>query len=151
MTQRRRRGFTLVEVLVAIVIVALGSAAVLSSLRTAADSAARQRERMFAGYVAMNRLVETRLEPEWPAVGTSEGAVEMAGVRWQWRQEITRTPFAGVLQVTVSARPAPAAADKAGSGRDGGWVVTLTGARGRSVAPDPAQDRLWDLARREGG
>jgi type II secretion system protein I len=49
-----RRGFTLIEVLVALIIVALGAAAVLTALRTAADSAQRQRERMLAGQVAMN-------------------------------------------------------------------------------------------------
>lgn len=143
----RRRGFTLVEVLVALVIVALGAAAVLSALRTAADSAQRQRERMLAGQVAMNRMVETRLEPEWPTTGTREGSVEMGGRRWQWRQQIDRSPYEGVLQITVQVRPEPAAAAKT----DQGWTVTLTGARGRSLLADPASDRLWDLARREGG
>lgn len=141
----RRRGFTLVEVLVALIIVALGATAVLGALRTAADSAQRQRERMLAGQVAMNRIAETRLEPEWPATGTSEGSAEMGGRRWQWRQEIGRTPFAGVVQITVRVRPEPTD----GSKNDEGWSVTLTGARGRSLLADPGSDRLWDLARRE--
>ena len=141
----RRRGFTLVEVLVALIIVALGAAAVLAALRTAADSAQRQRERMLAGQVAMNRIAETRLEPEWPTTGTSEGSAEMGGRRWQWRQEIGRTPFAGVVQITVRVRPEPTD----GSKNDEGWSVTLTGARGRSLLADPNSDRLWDLARRE--
>lgn len=143
----RARGFTLVEVLVALIIVALGSAAVLAALRTAADSAGRQRERMLAGYVAMNRIVETRLEPEWPAAGSSEGAVEMGGRRWRWRQEISTTPVAGVLQITVRVRPETAAR----TDRDAAWTVTLTGARGSGLSRDPALDRAWDLARREGG
>ncbi|MFM7706669.1 MAG: type II secretion system minor pseudopilin GspI [Gammaproteobacteria bacterium] len=150
---RRSRGFTLVEVLVALVIVALCAAAVLGALRTAADSAQRQRERMLAGYVAMNSLVETRLEPEWPSAGTSDGTAEMGGRRWQWRQEITRTPFEGVLQIRVSVRPETASRAGAGSGADpddGTWTVTLTGARGRDLLLDPGYDRLWDLARREG-
>jgi general secretion pathway protein I len=133
-----RRGFTLIEVLVALIIVALGAAAVLTALRTAADSAQRQRERMLAGQVAMNRITETRLEPEWPSTGTREGSAEMGGRRWQWRQEIGRTPFDGVVQITVRVRP------EVQSG------LTLTGARGRSLLADPGADRLWDLARREG-
>lgn len=146
----RSSGFTLIEVLVALVIVALGAAAVLDALRTAADSSARQRERMLAGYVAMNRIVETRLEPDWPAVGTREGGVEMGGRRWQWRQRITSTPYAGVLQITVQVRP-EAAAGAPVQEADGPWTVTLTGARGRELLTDPAYDRLWDLARPEGG
>ena len=148
-------GFTLVEVLVALVIVALGAAAVLVALRTAADSAQRQRERMLAGYVAMNRLTETRLEPEWPNLGTREGVVEMGGRSWRWRQEITRTPSEGVLQITVQVRAeAPQGATPGRSvtriDSGSGWTVTLTGARGRSILIDPTPDRLWDTARREG-
>ena len=67
------RGFTLVEVLVALIIVALGSAAMLSALASSARAAERIRERMIAGFVAMNRLTETRLEPEFPGVGRREG------------------------------------------------------------------------------
>lgn len=141
-----RRGFTLIEVLVALIIVALGAAAVLTALRTAADSAQRQRERMLAGQVAMNRITETRLEPEWPSTDTREGSAEMGGRRWQWRQEIGRTPFDGVVQITVRVRPEVQSGLKA----DEGWLVTLTGARGRSLLADPGADRLWDLARREG-
>ena len=141
-----RRGFTLIEVLVALIIVALGAAAVLTALRTAADSAQRQRERMLAGQVAMNRITETRLEPEWPSTGTREGSAEMGGRRWRWRQEIGRTPFDGVVQITVRVRPEVQSGLKA----DEGWLVTLTGARGRSLLADPGADRLWDLARREG-
>ena len=139
--------------LVALVIVALGATAMLVALRTAADSAQRQRDRMLAGYVAMNRIVETRLEPEWPSLGSREGVVEMGGRPWRWRQEITRTPFDGVLQITVQVRAEPQGGDTgrgAGTGRDGGWAVTLTGARGRSLLLDPLPDRLWDTARREG-
>ena len=141
-----RRGFTLIEVLVALIIVALGAAAVLTALRTAADSAQRQRERMLAGQVAMNRISEARLEPEWPSTGTREGSAEMGGRRWQWRQEIGRTSFDGVVQITVRVRPEVQSGLKA----DEGWLVTLTGARGRSLLADPGADRLWDLARREG-
>lgn len=150
---RAAAGFTLVEVLVALVIVALGATAMLVALRTAADSAQRQRERMLAGYVAMNRIVETRLEPEWPSLGSREGVVEMGGRPWRWRQEITRTPFDGVLQITVQVRAEPSGGNTrggAGTGRDAGWAVTLTGARGRSLLLDPLPDRLWDTARREG-
>ncbi len=85
------RGFTLVEVLVALIIVALGSAAMLSALASSARAAERIRERMIAGFVAMNRLTETRLEPEFPGVGRREGEIEMGGSRWAWQEEVVRT------------------------------------------------------------
>jgi general secretion pathway protein I len=140
-----RRGFTLVEVLVALIIVALGSAAMLAALGNSARAAERIRERTLAGYVAMNRLTETRLEPEFPALGIREGIEEMGGLRWAWRQQVSPTPIEGVLQITVSVR-----SGEAESGRDAdGWLVQITGARGAAVSADPLDDRLWDLARRQ--
>jgi general secretion pathway protein I len=140
------RGFTLVEVLVALIIVALGSAAMLTALGNSARAAERIRERTLASYVALNRLSETRLEPEFPAEGTREGTAEMGGARWAWRQEIARTPIEGVLQITVRVRsddPGRAAPDDRT-----GWLVAITGARGAAVSLDPLGDRAWDAARR---
>ena len=135
-------GFTLVEVLVALVIVAIGSAAVLSALTTGADSTARLRERSFAEWVASNRLVEARMSREAPKPGTRQGEVEFAGSMWQWREDIGRTPIKGMLQIKVSARP------KASAGEREEWLVTLIGFHGASVAPPPGADVAWDVARR---
>lgn len=135
-------GFTLVEVLVALVIVALGSAAVLSALTTGADSTARLRERSFAEWVASNRLVEARTSREAPKPGSREGEVEFAGSTWQWREDIGRTPIKGMLQIKVSARP------KAADGEREEWLVTLIGFHGASVAAPPGADAAWDMARR---
>lgn len=144
------RGFTLVEVLVALIIVALGSAAMLSALASSARAAERIRERMIAGFVAQNRLTETRLEPEFPGVGRREGEIEMGGSRWAWQEEVVRTPIEGVLQITVRVRgnepktPGRTSADPA----QAGWLVTIAGARGTAVSADPLLDRLWDSAQR---
>lgn len=135
-------GFTLVEVLVALVIVALGSAAVLSALTTGADSTARLRERSFAEWVASNRLVEARTSREAPKPGLREGEVEFADSTWQWREDIGRTPIKGMLQIKVSARP------KAADGEREEWLVTLIGFHGASVASPPGADAAWDMARR---
>ena len=144
------RGFTLVEVLVALIIVALGSAAMLSALASSARAAERIRERMIAGFVAMNRLTETRLEPEFPGVGRREGEIEMGGSRWAWQEEVVRTPIEGVLQITVRVRgnePTTPGRTSAVS-TQAGWLVTIAGARGTAVSADPLLDRLWDSAQR---
>lgn len=145
------RGFTLVEVLVALIIVALGSAAMLSALASSARAAERIRERMIAGFVAMNRLTETRLEPEFPGVGRREGEIEMGGSRWAWQEEVVRTPIEGVLQITVRVRgndPTTPGRTSAVSAQ-AGWLVTIAGARGTAVSADPLFDRLWDSAQRK--
>jgi general secretion pathway protein I len=146
----RNRGFTLVEVLVALIIVALGSAAMLSALASSARAAERIRERMIAGFVAQNRLTETRLEPEFSGIGRREGEIEMGGSRWAWQQEVVRTPIEGVLQITVRVRGIEATApdSTAAASSQAGWLVTIAGARGAAVSTDPLLDRLWDSAQR---
>jgi general secretion pathway protein I len=140
----------LVEVLVALIIVALGTAAMLSALASSARAAERIRERMIAGFVAMNRLTETRLEPEFPGIGRREGEIEMGGSRWVWQQEVVRTPIDGVMQITVRVRGVEATTPGStqASSAQTGWLVTIAGARGAAVSTDPLLDRLWDSAQR---
>jgi hypothetical protein len=105
---------------------------------------------MIAGFVAMNRLTETRLEPEFPGVGRREGEIEMGGSRWAWQQEVVRTPIEGVLQITVRVRgndPTTPGRTSAVSAQ-AGWLVTIAGARGTAVSADRLLDRLWDSAQR---
>ena len=101
----RARGFTLVEVLVALVIVAAGAAVVLSSLNTAVNSTVYLRDKTFAQWVAENRIAETRLATTPPANGTTEGEVDFAGQRWRWRQKIENAQVPGLRRIDVSVRP----------------------------------------------
>jgi hypothetical protein len=105
---------------------------------------------MIAGFVAMNRLTETRLEPEFPGIGRREGEIEMGGSRWVWQQEVVRTPIDGVMQITVRVRGVEATTPGStqASSAQTGWLVTIAGARGAAVSTDPLLDRLWDSAQR---
>jgi len=133
------RGFTLVEVLVALAVVALGSAAVMSAIGTGADASARLRERTYAEWVALNRLAEIRISREWPLASNEVGEETMAGQRWQWRQTIESSDVRGVWRIRVDARPALATnADN--------WLVTVHGARGDDLASLGRDDAIWDTA-----
>ena len=57
----RCRGFTLLEVLVALVIVAFGMGAVLSALSSSANNIAALREKTIAEWVGMNQIADVRL------------------------------------------------------------------------------------------
>lgn len=134
----RLRGFTLVEVLVALVIVAIGMAAVLASLTSAADTTAYLRERSFAEWVAMNRIAELRLQRQRPADGKSSGDAEFAGRRWRWEQEILELEIPGTRRIDVRVRPADAT-----GGRNAGWVATVSGIIGDAVAPPDGHVLAW--------
>ncbi|MGB1561367.1 MAG: type II secretion system minor pseudopilin GspI [Sinimarinibacterium flocculans] len=88
---RRDRGFTLIEMVAAVAVLAMAMAAILSGMARYADNAAHLRERTMALWVAHNRLTEIELQPVWPDVGRSDGEMELAGQKWKWQVEVKET------------------------------------------------------------
>jgi general secretion pathway protein I len=128
----RATGFTLIEVLVALAIVAIGMSALLAALSSSADSATYLRDKSFAEWVALNRIQEVRVALQRPKTGKTDGEAEMAGQKWRWSQEVLETEVKGILRIDVSVRPSslPIAADS-----DTGWYTTVSGIVGDAVAP----------------
>jgi general secretion pathway protein I len=133
----RKRGFTLVEVLVALVIVAIGMSAVLATLTSAADTTLYLREKSFAEWVAMNRIAELRLQARRAAAGKDSGEAEFAGRRWRWEQEIVKLDVPGTYRIDVRVRPNETAT------RNAAWVATVTGIMGDAVAPPDGVPGPW--------
>lgn len=99
-------GFTLVEVLVALAVLALGLGAVLQAAAGGAATMTELRERTLAAWVAGNRLNAARLAPRWPELGSSQGQAEMAGGRWLWRLEVSATADRDLRRLRVRVWPA---------------------------------------------
>lgn len=102
---RRGTGFTLIEVVVAVAIIAIGMGAVISGTARYADHAAGLREKTVALWVAHNRLTEIGLQPSWPELGASDGDVEMAGAEWHWEVKVLETPDPRVRRVDIQVGP----------------------------------------------
>ena len=79
-SERRQAGFTLLEVLVALVIVGLGLTAVFGQLNQTLMATGLLRDKTFATWVAVDRITELRVSAEFPDVGERSDSVEMAGV-----------------------------------------------------------------------
>lgn len=110
---RADRGFTLLEVLVALVIVAFGMGALMATLTAAATSVERLRDKSFAEWVALNRISEVRLGKAAPTKGKTSGESELGGQKWQWTQEIDDANFPGMLRIDVRVmRKGPNAGDE---------------------------------------
>ena len=81
----RARGFTLIEVLVALAIIAFGLIAVFGQVSQTATAALRLRDKTLAQWVALNKITELRLTGQYPRAGSTDSDdVEMAGVRWHY-------------------------------------------------------------------
>lgn len=89
--KRGAHGFTLVEVLIALAIIAFGLIGVFGQLSQSATAAARLRDKTLASWVAMNQLTQLRLSGEYPGVGTHSDEVEMANRRWRYEISISET------------------------------------------------------------
>lgn len=150
----RSRGFTLIEVLIALTIVALSAGALLGAVTSSASNVIYLKEKTLAEWVALNRLTEVRIAVDMPAEGRRKGNTTMAGMRWEWEEEVTELPVVeGLFRVDVRAhatgeavndsRPVQQSSSQTvtpttSSGSESSkinWTSTVTGVVGSSRSP----------------
>ncbi|HEX5208354.1 MAG TPA: type II secretion system minor pseudopilin GspI [Steroidobacteraceae bacterium] len=143
MSPAPQRGFTLIEVLVALAIVAIGMAAVLEALTSSANTAVYLQDKTFAEWVALNRLETVRLSGNMPGTGTSNDKTVYAGRSWEWQQKVS--PLPGMAQITdvreieIDVRPADSTA-----GDNRGWYASVTGFMSANLfAPPQSPGPAW--------
>lgn len=124
----QERGFTLIEVLVALAVVTLGMAALLGTLNSAAGTAGYLQDKTLAEWIALNQVATVRLSAQGPSKGSTDGEVDYAGRKWKWTQTIDDMPIPGVLSIVVKVRPS----DVVASG-DNAWYADVTGVVGDAV------------------
>jgi general secretion pathway protein I len=121
----RTRGFTLIEVLAALVIVALGMLGVIQAVTQSARNGTYLQEKTLAHWIAMNVITERRLMATPPEVSESSDELEFAGRRWRWQMTVTQTAVESLRRMDVSVRQA----DKP----EGTALATVTGFYGTAI------------------
>ena len=89
---RQGRGFTLLEMLVALTVLAIALLAALRASSAAVQNTAEIRNRLLAGWVAQNRLAEHLARRDWLPIGVVRGDDSQGGVRFGWEEKIVGTP-----------------------------------------------------------
>lgn len=106
-----QHGFTLIEVLAALVIVALGMIAAIQAVTQSARNGTYLRDKTLAHWIGMNVLTERRLQTSAPDVAESTGRVEFASQQWQWTMTVTQTQVASLRRIDIAVRRAEAGDD----------------------------------------
>ena len=101
MTRRRDRGFTLIEVLVALMIVAIGLAALMTTVSGAANASGYLRDKTIAQWIAMNRIVEGRLNLQKFGQNSDKGELDYANRHWHYDTRYYDTSFPSMRRVVV--------------------------------------------------
>ncbi len=101
---RLERGFTLLEVMVALTIVAVALSAMISASGNFTSGTTHLRDRTFARWVAANRLAEMRAMREWPDLGKSEGEATLASQTWFWRVTTQEVQDEALRQIEIQVR-----------------------------------------------
>lgn len=96
------RGFTLVEVLVALAIFSLAAMALLRLEGATLANAASLRDHAIAQIVARNVAVATLTDPIAPSLGVSDGMEVNAGRKWRWTRRTSPAGQAGLQRVEIA-------------------------------------------------
>ena len=99
---KRARGFTLIEILVAVAILAVALAATTRAAGVATDGARETRERLLATWAAENRIAELRARGVFPDTSTTSFATEEGGLSLAVEETVSETPNPTLRRVDLA-------------------------------------------------
>ncbi|MBH1969791.1 type II secretion system protein GspI [Moraxellaceae bacterium AER2_44_116] len=104
---KKNKGFTLLEVLVALAVFAVAAIALMRVSESQLQLSARLEDKTFAHWVALNMVSEMQANQDWPDLGEQTGKVAMAGRDWKIIVKTLATPMSRVRRIEVTVGLAP--------------------------------------------
>lgn len=132
MLRGRSGAFTLIEVMVALAIIALSLTAVAAKMARMIDTSNSMQERTYASWIAQNKITEMRLANVIPDLSTTSGDIEYADRAWRWRAVVSETGIENLFRVDVEITSAESNA----------VIRKVTGFIGEPVIPGQS-NRAW--------
>ena len=99
---RQIAAFTLIEVMVALTIVALSLSAVVASVSQMVMAATAMQERTYASWIAQNQISAIRLSNETPEVSETNDEVTFASIEWAITTTISETGVENLYRIDVA-------------------------------------------------
>ncbi len=98
---KQSRGFTLIEVLVAMAILAVALAAANRGSSLAINHSVEIKQRILADLLAQNRLNLHLAKDDW-GIGSFDGLASQGGLNFAWHEQITTTPNPAFMKIVVT-------------------------------------------------
>ena len=95
------RGFTLLEVMIALLVITLGMGAVITTTGESGWKSAHLRESTIASWVAYNEIALHRAKRTWGNSKRRSGESEMANATWEWTMTFVDTPNPSIREIEV--------------------------------------------------
>ncbi len=95
------KGFTLLEVLVALAVLAISLMAVLNNINVHTANDGRLIDKTFAHWVALNKITELQAQKNWPSLGTQKDSTTLAKQKWYWEADISSTEDKNIHRLEV--------------------------------------------------
>jgi len=129
---RRATGFTLLEVLVALAVLAIAMGAIINAVTQSIANTAYLRDQTLASWVALNQVNERLLDSEpWPEEGSRDGSAELANRAWRWQVRFAKTDDPDLRRIEVTVRVT----------ENGPVLSTLTAFKANPLREKPTDDQ----------
>lgn len=99
-----QKAFTLIEVMVALAVLAIGMMTLIKVSSQSIVQTAYLKDKTIAQWVAINKVNEVKLLGKFPKTGTSKGSEIMADQEWQWKVKISTTQNNNIRRLDVDVK-----------------------------------------------